>query len=145
MIAAPIDNCDALKYVEGIFAEIAIPSTSLLFLFRVKAIYNHLNIITTFFGIMWLSIAGLSILIMLGITRGKHFGWFFYDDVHNYSVDRIPYTRHCTEGLAHQYTMVPIIVTAAYDTLIFLAVSYRLVTLNGKWHMERTGQVILHR
>lgn len=116
---APIDNCNALKYVEGVFIEIAIPATSLLFLFRVKAIYNHSKIITAFFGFLWIAIAGLSILIMLGITR-----------------DHIPYTRRCTEGLAHTYTMVPIILTAVYDTLIFIAISYRMISLSmldGPW------------
>ena len=76
MVVAPIDNCNALKYVEGVFAEIAIPATSLLFLFRVKAIYNHSRIITAFFGFLWIAIAGLSILIMLGITRGSFVACF---------------------------------------------------------------------
>jgi hypothetical protein len=76
MVVAPIDNCNALKYVEGVFAEIAIPATSLLFLFRVKAIYNHSRIITAFFGFLWIAIAGLSILIMLGITRGSFVSYF---------------------------------------------------------------------
>ncbi|KIM88429.1 hypothetical protein PILCRDRAFT_256490 [Piloderma croceum F 1598] len=79
----------AFKYVEGIFSEIATLANSLLFFFRVKATYNHSRIITALFGILWLAFAGPSILIMLGITR-----------------DRIPYTRYCTKGLAHQYTMV---------------------------------------
>jgi hypothetical protein len=76
MVVAPIDNCNALKYAEGVFAEIAIPATSLLFLFRVKAIYNHSRIVTAFFGFLWIAIAGLSILIMLGITRGSFVFYF---------------------------------------------------------------------
>jgi len=116
---APIANCAFLKYIEGIFFEIAVPATSLLFFFRVKAVYNQSRIITAFFGFIWLAIAGLSILIMLGITG-----------------DRIPYTQRCTEGLAHTYTTVPIILTAVNDTLVFLAISYRLVSLsmvNSTW------------
>jgi len=72
VIAAPIDNCTALHYVQGIFAEISIPATSLLFFFRVKAIYSHSRIVPAFFGVMWLGIAGLSIMIMLGITKGAY-------------------------------------------------------------------------
>ncbi|KIM88317.1 hypothetical protein PILCRDRAFT_814216 [Piloderma croceum F 1598] len=108
-----IDNCAALKYVEGIFFEISVPATSLLFFFRVKAVYNNSKIITLFFGILWLAIAGLSILIMLGITG-----------------DRIPYTRRCREGLAHNFTTVPIMLTAVNDTLIFFAISYRMVSIS---------------
>jgi len=117
--AAPIDNCAALHYVEGIFAEIAIPATSLLFFFRVRAIYNRSRIITIFFGVLWLSIACLSVMIMLGITK-----------------EHIPYTRRCTDGLAHKYIIVPIILTAVNDTLIFLAISYRMMSLSavdGPW------------
>ena len=136
MIVAPIGNCNALKYVEGVFAEIAIPSTSLLFLFRVKAIYNHSRIVKAFFDFLWLAIACLSILIMIGRTTGMYL--VVQCDVcgDNYSVDRIPYTRRCTEGLAHVYTMVPIILTAVNDTLIFIAISYRMVSLSmvsGTW------------
>ena len=66
MTVAPIDNCDALRYVAGVFAEISVPSTSLLFFFRVRAIYGNSRIITAFFGFLWVAIAGLSILIMFG-------------------------------------------------------------------------------
>jgi hypothetical protein len=57
-----------LRYVEGGFAEVAVPATSLLFFFRLKAVYMHSRIITTIFGIFWLAIAGLSMLIMFGVT-----------------------------------------------------------------------------
>lgn len=107
----PLPNCAVLKWVEGVFFEIAVPATSLLFFFRVKAVYNNSHTVIAFFGLLWLSIAGLSILIMLGITG-----------------NRIPYTRRCTEGLAHTYTTVPIIMTAINDTLIFLAITYRLLS-----------------
>ena len=70
-IVASIANCAALKYIEGIFFEISVPATSLLFLFRVKAVYNHSRIVTAFFGFLWLAIATMSILIMLGITGGE--------------------------------------------------------------------------
>jgi hypothetical protein len=62
-----------LKYVEGGFAEIGVPATSLLFFFRLKAVYMHSRIIITVFGIFWLTIAGLSILIMLSVTVSEYF------------------------------------------------------------------------
>jgi hypothetical protein len=71
MQVALIDNCAHLKYVEGIFFAISGPATSLLFFFRVTAVYNQSRIITVFFGILWLGIAGTSILIMLGISGSE--------------------------------------------------------------------------
>jgi hypothetical protein len=79
MIVAPIAHCWVLKYVEGIFFEIGVPATSLLFFFRVKAVYNHSRVITAFFGILWLAIAGLTILVMLGIEGGEYPGYIQYD------------------------------------------------------------------
>jgi hypothetical protein len=67
MQAASIDNCPFLKYIEGIFLAISGPATSLLFFFRVRAVYNRSRIITAFFGTLWLAIASTSILIFLGI------------------------------------------------------------------------------
>jgi hypothetical protein len=66
-----MDNCEMLKYVQGGFAEIGVPATSLLFFFRLKAVYMHSRIIITIFGIFWLAIAGLSILLMLSIVIGE--------------------------------------------------------------------------
>jgi len=110
---APLRDCTALRYVEGIFFEVTLPATSILFFFRVKAVYNHSRIVTAFFGFLWLAITGLSVLVMLGI-RGE----------------RIPYTQRCTEALAHAYTTVPIILASVNDTLVFLAISYRMVSLS---------------
>jgi hypothetical protein len=44
--------------------------------------------------------------------------------------EHIPHTQLCTQGLAHTYTSVPIILSAANDTLIFLAISYRMLSLS---------------
>ncbi|KIM88413.1 hypothetical protein PILCRDRAFT_3403 [Piloderma croceum F 1598] len=129
-----LQNCMALKYVEGVFLEIGVPATSLLFLFRVRAVYNNSRIITAFFGLLWMAISGLSVLILLGVTR-----------------DRIPYTQRCTEGPTPKYSTVPIIVTAVNDTLVFLAISYRMISsamVSSTWKARAksfiTGDGLLH-
>jgi hypothetical protein len=71
VIVVPIDNCEIFKYVEGGFAAIAMPATSLLFFFRLKAVYRHSRIIIIIFGIFWLAIAGPSIFLILSITIGE--------------------------------------------------------------------------
>jgi hypothetical protein len=50
LTVASIDNCKSLKYVQGAFFVIGGPATSLLFFFRVRAVYNHSKIVTVFFG-----------------------------------------------------------------------------------------------
>ncbi|KIM77145.1 hypothetical protein PILCRDRAFT_825699 [Piloderma croceum F 1598] len=132
---ASIDDCKVLKYMKGSLLEIGVSATSLLFLFRVKAVYNNSRIITAFFGLLWLAITGLNTLIMLAI-----------------SPDHIPHTKRCTEGLAlPEYTTVPIIVTAVNDTLVFFAISYRMlssVMIHSTWRARAksffTGDGLMH-
>jgi hypothetical protein len=71
VIVVPLDNCDIVKYIESVFAEIALPATSLLFFFRLKAVYSHSRIIITIFGIFWLAIAGLSILLIFSVSASE--------------------------------------------------------------------------
>lgn len=68
---APSPNCAALQYVEGVFFAIGVPSTSLLFLLRVRAVYGNSKLVTAFFGIIWLAISGTSVLILTGISGGE--------------------------------------------------------------------------
>ncbi|KIM88427.1 hypothetical protein PILCRDRAFT_814319 [Piloderma croceum F 1598] len=130
-----MDDCKTLVYIKGSLLEIGVPATSLLFLFRVKAVYNNSKIITAFFGLLWLVITGLNTLILVGI-----------------SPDHIPYTKRCTEGLAlPEYTTVPIIVTAVNDTLVFFAISYRMLSsamIRSTWRARTksffTGDGLMH-
>ena len=70
VLVVPLDNCEIVKYIECVFAVIALPATSLLFFFRVKAVYRHSRIIITIFGIFWLvQIAGLGVFL---IFSGKN-------------------------------------------------------------------------
>jgi hypothetical protein len=68
VIVTPMDNCEILKYIEGGFISVAVPATSLLFFFRLKAVYWRSRTIITIFGIFWLATAGLGIYIMLNLT-----------------------------------------------------------------------------
>ena len=129
---APIDNCDTLRYMQGIFFEIGGPATSFLFFVRVRAIYNNSKIVTTFFGVLWLSIAGLGLLLIFGITgREYQIVVLRYHPCDNILVDRIPYTRRCAEGNSNfAFSAVPVILTAVFDTLVFLAISYKMVSIS---------------
>ncbi|KIM77109.1 hypothetical protein PILCRDRAFT_12289 [Piloderma croceum F 1598] len=131
---ALIDDCKAIKYVEGAFLEIGVTATSLLFFFRVKAVYNNSRIITAFFGLLWLAITGLNILILSGMS--KH---------------HIPHTRRCFESTAPKYSTAPFILAALNDTLVFLAISYHILSsamVSSTWSARVksfvTGNGLLH-
>ncbi|KZP07996.1 hypothetical protein FIBSPDRAFT_816544 [Athelia psychrophila] len=124
---APVAHCQALQYIIGFFYEVSLPATSLLFFFRVKAVYAHGRVITLFFGALWFAILGLSILPMVAIRS-----------------DHIPNTQHCTETVVGDFVSVPAIITAVYDTLVFIAISAQMVvhTLNGDTWTARTRSFV---
>jgi hypothetical protein len=65
VIVVPLDNCQIAKYIECVFVVIALPATSLLFFFRVKAVYRHSKIIIAIFEIFWIvQIAGLGVFLI---------------------------------------------------------------------------------
>jgi hypothetical protein len=67
---------------------------------------------------------------VLGLT-GSEYGLFFgISSCANYVADRIPYTRRCIAGVSNTtYVTIPIVMTAVFDTLVFLAISYRMVSV----------------
>ena len=42
--------------------------------------------------------------------------------------DNIPYTKRCHEVTVKDYGSIPTIITAVYDTLVFLAISWRIIS-----------------
>jgi len=113
---AAVADCQALLYVTTGFVILAEASTALLFLIRLKAIYSDSKFIPGFFGFMWVANLGVSILIPLRL-HGEHIG---------------P-TKRCIDTGLHPLASVPISLDTAYIILIFLAISYRLVsyTIDG--------------
>jgi hypothetical protein len=134
MSVAPIDSCKAPKLAQIIFFEIGGPATSLLFLIRVKAVYNNSRIVTIFFSFLWLCIVGLTLstLLTVGISVGEYFLFFCTMRLSDScSADHIPYTQRCVDDVPNAtYATVTIIVTAAFDTLVFLAISYHMVAIS---------------
>ncbi|KAF7973237.1 hypothetical protein HWV62_15737 [Athelia sp. TMB] len=127
---APVAQCQTLEYIICSFYEVSLPATSLLFFFRVKAVYGNARFVTLFFGILWFSVLGLSILLMLAVQS-----------------DHIPHTLRCKEAVVRAYGSIPTIISAIYDTLVFMAISYRVVqhTLIGetwaaRWRSFVTGE-----
>jgi len=111
VIVADVAHCNALIYISASFYIIAMPSTSALFFFRVRAVYSNNKIITAVFGFLLLVLFGSSLLTPTFI-RGAHIGT----------------TQRCMDISVKEYTPVPFILNAVYDTLVFIAISLRIVS-----------------
>ena len=111
LAAAPVANCNSLVYTISIFLVIAMSSSSALFFFRVKAVYSDNRLITVFFGFLWFTLFGLSFIIPSAV-KGTHIGT----------------TQWCIITSVAPYGSAPIVLNTVNDTLVFIAISVRLVS-----------------
>ncbi|KZP33070.1 hypothetical protein FIBSPDRAFT_1036230 [Athelia psychrophila] len=110
IILAPIDNCVSIFVASGVCSTMSIATTSYLFLLRVQAVYHQSRPITVVFGCFWLVTIALNILT--SSTAGTR-------------VEHVPGTQSCT-STDTKYFALPSVSSFVNDTLIFLAISYRL-------------------
>ncbi|KAJ7749706.1 hypothetical protein B0H16DRAFT_1691816 [Mycena metata] len=109
-LTSPVGGCHTLDLVLDSLYPIAVPSTSLLFFFRVRAIYANSRPITIAFAVLWIIEVAACITIPFG-TGGINIG---------------P-TRYCTIDELAPYTSSASITPTVFDTAVFVAISYRLV------------------
>ncbi|KZP33080.1 hypothetical protein FIBSPDRAFT_1036237 [Athelia psychrophila] len=108
IILAPINNCVSIYIATGVCCTMSIASTSYMFLLRVQAVYRQSRPITIVFGFCWLVMIALNILVSAS-TRVAH----------------LPGTQLCLSTDTKYFTL-PSSSSFVNDTLIFLAISYRL-------------------
>lgn len=101
-----VDDCQALKVAIGSCYAVAVPVTSLLFFFRVRAIFMDNQFVVAFFAFLWLATAGVSATVPLAIFGGH-----------------IAETNYCINTAVKSYSSAPLIIATANDTLIFMLIS----------------------
>jgi hypothetical protein len=111
LVVASVAHCNAVFIANGCFFVLGIPSTSALFFFRVKAVYYHNKFITGFFGLLLFALFGLSFLGPFTI-RGEHIGT----------------TQRCIIITSERFGSAPILLNSIMDTLVFIAISSRIVS-----------------
>jgi hypothetical protein len=109
-LAAPLANCQTWIYAIGGCFIVATPSTSALFFFRVKAVYNNDKIITAFFGVLLFMMFAASLLIPFSPT-----------------VTHVGPTQRCMV-IGEKYAVIPAVMNFTLDTLVFCAISLRIVS-----------------
>ncbi|KZP33082.1 hypothetical protein FIBSPDRAFT_1036238 [Athelia psychrophila] len=120
IILTPLENCAAIFLVTGTCRIMSMASTSYLFLLRVQAVYHQSRPITVIFGCCWLATIGLNILVSVS-TRAAHITGLHY----------------CTSTETRYYAL-PSSSSFVNDTLIFLAISYRLAADAATEHNWRS-------
>jgi hypothetical protein len=113
LAAVPFANCNTIIHVLGAFVILVVPSTSSLFFFRVKAFYSHNRVVVAFFGFLWLVLSGLCFFIPFAAQ-----------------VTHIGTTGICIITRVERYASFPLLARLAFDTLVLLAISVRIVSIS---------------
>lgn len=96
----------------------AIISTASLFFFRVRAVFDGNRWVVGFFVFMWLAVVAGMLTVTAGVTGAA-----------------IGDTKYCLNSKVESYVGAASIIPLVNDTLVFLTITYRLVTNS---HMEYT-------
>jgi len=108
LTAAPIGDCEGSVVKVLWLIPVQMAFTTLLFFIRVRATYQNARWVTIIFGILWLAATGGSTI-----------------DVFYHNVNIGP-TKYCVVEDLPRYGEVAAILPLVNDTLIFLAITYKL-------------------
>ncbi|KAJ7629855.1 hypothetical protein B0H17DRAFT_1284071 [Mycena rosella] len=118
-VSSPPRDCSGVHLAFTIFYSIGVSAAALLFFLRLRAICGGDRLITIPFGFLWLAVLGSSMTVPIGGTAR--------------SVGNPP---KCLVGQPKAYVGSPGIIITVHDTLVYFAISYRLVSnfshLDGK-------------
>ena len=117
--AAAVADCKALFLAHGT-VYLSNAATTLLMLFRIRAVFSHSPSVIWSFTCLWIAMLGYYIAL-ISLAR--------FDDVR---VNRNPGGSGCIVVAIKPYTAQSVIVPMLYDTLVYLATSWRLIM----WHMD---------
>ncbi|KIK69457.1 hypothetical protein GYMLUDRAFT_35521 [Collybiopsis luxurians FD-317 M1] len=105
----PIGNCNAANIVIDSFYPVGIAGSCLLFFFRARAVYQGHRYVIAFFAFLWVTVLGACIVVPFGTV----------------SINNGP-TKYCVSTNVTAYTGAAVIVPTVHDTIVFLAVSFKL-------------------
>jgi hypothetical protein len=112
-IATAVPSCTNLIVATGISYVFSVPVTALLFLLRLRAIFLKSKLVVATFGALWLCVLGASITVPFSISAA-----------------RIGPTNFCIDAAVKPFISAAPIANTVFGTLVFIAISWRLVTMN---------------
>lgn len=123
-----LTDCNAVMISINVFCLLTMSVTSFLFLRRVQAVYAGNHFVWWIFGFLWFGIIAADVMLFLG-THSRH----------------IPGTYYCMLYGVKQYVSATSFIPAAFDTLVFFAISYKIAfrsinTVGADWSKVILGE-----
>ncbi|KIK53029.1 hypothetical protein GYMLUDRAFT_135149, partial [Collybiopsis luxurians FD-317 M1] len=108
----PIGNCKIASVAIDSLYPIAVAGSCLLFFFRARAVYYGHRGAIVFFAFLWVAVLGTCLVVPFGLMVNG---------------DLKP-TQYCISTSIKPYVGAAVIVPTVHDTVVFLAVSYKLMS-----------------
>ncbi|KAH8073016.1 hypothetical protein BXZ70DRAFT_861922, partial [Cristinia sonorae] len=108
-IALTWSQCNTIRMVIGVFGLLAFSLNSLLFLFRIFAVFCGRRLIIGIFTFLWIGVFACSLTSPFAMPA-QHLG---------------P-TGYCVSAQVKKFGISGIVAAAVYDTLVFLAITWEL-------------------
>ncbi|KAF9449861.1 hypothetical protein P691DRAFT_518211 [Macrolepiota fuliginosa MF-IS2] len=109
MFTHPASNCHRIAVATDLLCLLSMATTSLLFLRRVQALYADSHSIYWSFTLSWIGTSAVVVMLIPG-THSEY----------------IPGTRYCIVYKVERYVAITNFMPAVFDTLVFLAISYKV-------------------
>ena len=125
--ATPVKHCRAIGLVQSWAASIQIPLNSLLFFFRIRAVFYRQPLIIASFALLWLGIVGTSFLAPFALKTIA-----------------VGPTGYCLNDRLEKEGIIGVIMASVYDTLVFVSITTKLLVSysdeTSRWRSFFTGQ-----
>ncbi|KAJ7687169.1 hypothetical protein B0H17DRAFT_1203829 [Mycena rosella] len=118
----PLQACNTAYVALDAFYPIGVSASAFLFFFRVRAIYGGDRLVTAIFGFLWLAVLGSSLTNPFGV-----------------SAVNLGDPSECIPAHVEACVGASGIILALHDTLVFFAISYRLVCNFGQMQQHTWG------
>ena len=126
---APTGHCVQFNNVVHAWCPVSICCSALLFFLRLRAIYNRNQVVIVTFFVLWIGLIVAALFLPLGITGGP-----------------VGPTLYCQYTSFTQSSYAGIIGPLIYDTLVFAAISWRLMLVASvEMNCKSTVQILFSR
>ena len=126
--AFPIGSrCYEVGFAASVLFAASVAATNFLFLLRVRAMYNANLAITVVFTALWLAVVAASAMLPWALPGGN-----------------LGPTDYCIQLQPHSYLITPIIAAFVNDTLVFIAITHRLMQMSTDAEDEEQRGVLSH-
>ncbi|KAF9044973.1 hypothetical protein BJ165DRAFT_1474635 [Panaeolus papilionaceus] len=109
------NNCWRLNQYRSALYMVAIPATTLLFVLRLRAIFNKNTFIIATFAMVWMALSATT------------FAFVKSAEVYGSAISLVDYNSCLITLNVDWFIIAPHVVLFVYDTMIFVAISWRLV------------------